>query len=111
MSVRCTVGSTTGTTGTGSGKAPAGPTTTTGPVSTTGTKGTTGTKTATGTKTPAPPGAGGIIKIPTALDEEADEDEEGEDEENDYEDISELDDAELEKLNRKLNRNESDELD
>ena len=37
--------------------------------------------------------------------------EEGEDEENDYEDISELDDAELEKLNRKLNRNESDELD
>ena len=37
--------------------------------------------------------------------------EDGEDEENDYEDISELDDAELEKLNRKLNRNESDELD
>lgn len=37
---------------------------------------------------------------------------EGEEEEGDeYDDISELDDNEIEKLNRKLERNESDELD
>jgi hypothetical protein len=39
--------------------------------------------------------------------EEEDDEEEGDE----YEDISELDDAEIEKLNRKLERNESDELD
>ena len=37
--------------------------------------------------------------------------EEGEEDGDEYEDISELDDAEIEKLNRKLERNESDELD
>lgn len=39
------------------------------------------------------------------------QDGEGEEEGDEYEDISELDDNEIEKLNRKLERNESDELD